>query len=114
MKHDRGKKEGCAIHHKRGNNNSQELFEEMMEHGLPILQQAKTPWGSKETMISFYHQLISHPIEDLLVVKEKIQDLIDNRVVTSPPKLMKAPVNPVAVRRGSFEGNYLKAPATKN
>lgn len=56
--------------------------------------------------MSSTHQL---SIKDFFVLKGNKQKLIDNQVITLPPRLLKALVNPTAVAEGSLEEEFLKA-----
>lgn len=54
--------------------------------------------------------IINSLIKDWFVVKGKIQDLIDNRDVSLPLKLVKVLANLLELIEGPLEGNYLEAP----
>lgn len=56
-----------------------------------------------------YHKLISHLIENYFVVMEsKIHDLIDNRVITLPHELVKAPANLIILMKAHWREITLK------
>lgn len=42
------------------------------------------------------------------MVKGKIQDLLENKVISLPLELVKPPANPISIRERQLEGNYLE------
>lgn len=55
-----------------------------------------------------FHRLISHPLKDCFVLKDKIQELLDNKVIVMSTPEEAATANPVSVTPEGFPQEMLK------
>ncbi|KAG5554457.1 hypothetical protein RHGRI_012105 [Rhododendron griersonianum] len=75
----------------------EDMFEDLLEQKLITLPDVKRPHeeGKKnDPKYCPYHRLISHPLRDCFVLKDKIQELFDSRVIElpSPEKVTANPI----------------------
>ncbi|KAG5556090.1 hypothetical protein RHGRI_006649 [Rhododendron griersonianum] len=75
----------------------EDMFEDLLEQKLITLPDVKRPHeeGKKnDPKYCPYHRLISHPLRDCFVLKDKIQELFDSRVIElpSPEKVIANPI----------------------
>ncbi|KAK2985274.1 hypothetical protein RJ640_009787 [Escallonia rubra] len=75
----------------------EDLFEDFMEQDLITLPEVERPHevGKKEDpKYCPYHRLISHPLKECFILKDKIQELLDSNTIEIPPQ-EKITSNPV-------------------
>ena len=86
------------------NENIEEIFKTLLEHGKLELPPSKRP--SQECKIDNpnycpYHRMISHPLKEYFILKEKIQDMLTKGVIQLDQKYDTTSFNMVSF--GSFK-----------
>ncbi|CAL5430658.1 unnamed protein product [Camellia sinensis] len=86
----------------------EDLFEDLLEQKLIALPEVKRPHEVGKTndpkYYPYYH-LISHPIKECFVLKDKIQELLDSKIIELPPQ-EKASANPITIDNDN-EGEWV-------
>ena len=86
----------------------EDLFEDLLEQKLIALPEVKRPHEVGKTndpKYCPYHRLISHPIKECFVLKDKIQELLDSKIIELPPR-EKASANPITIDNDN-EGEWV-------
>lgn len=95
-----------------------ELFNELVENNLLILQVPRCPEEVDRKGNPKYcppvPSLISHFVKQLFLLKGKIQNLADNKIISLPVNLVNASANPIMIKEARLREITLSLSTMKN
>jgi|UniRef100_A0A2N9G8N7 hypothetical protein len=89
----------------------EDLFDDLLQQNWIALPEIKRPHEVgkvDDPKDCRFHRLISHPLKDCFVLKDKIQELLDNKVIVMSTPEEAATANPVSVTPEGFPQEMLK------